>query len=139
MSQRVIRLLAVTPARDLVLATVVHLRFDGADGSRGILPGHAPFSSVLRSGALFIQSLEAGSLREHFVATEGGMVIVAPEQVVLVTPWAAISDDLSKLAAKVRARGARRASIDAAQRSAGTRHEVALRRALIGLKREVSW
>ena len=136
---RVMRLRAVTPTHELVVGDVVHLRFDAIDGSRGVLAGHERATECLREGGVYVRTHVDGVERELFVATEGGMAVLAPSEVVLITPWAVLADQLSTLAEQVRARADERARIDAEAKTLGYRHETALRRALARLEREVSW
>lgn len=134
-----IELRVITPAHELRIVEVEHLRFDAADGSRGVLPGHERATARLLEGAVYVRTREAEAEREVFVVTEGGMAVLGPREVVLVTSWAEMADDMEALARLVRARGTQRARIDTEARTVGRRHETALRRALLGLKREVSW
>lgn len=136
---RVMRLRAVTPTRELVVGDVVHLRFDTADGSRGVLAGHERATECLRDGGVHVRTLVDGVERELFVATEGGMAVLGPSEVVLITPWAAQADQLTTLAEQVRARADERARLDAEAKSLEHQQEIALRRALARLEREVSW
>ncbi len=55
------------------------------DGRVGILPGHAPFISLLGAGALAID-LPGGGSENYFVA--GGVVSVDQDKVTLLTEYA---------------------------------------------------
>lgn len=139
MSRASLELRVITPSRELHIREVAHLRIEASDGSRGVLPGHERATTRLREGAVYVRIAEGRETRETFVVTEGGMAVIGPREVVLVTSWAEAADEIEALAALVRARAARRADIDTQARTVGRRHETALRRALIALKREVSW
>jgi F0F1-type ATP synthase epsilon subunit len=134
-----LELRVVTPSGELRIGEIVHLRFDALDGSRGVLPGHERSTARLRQGAIYVSVADGDTPRETFVVTEGGMAVIGPREVILVTSWAELAEEMDTLAELVRARAARRARIDAEAKTIGRRHETALRRALIGLKREVSW
>lgn len=136
---RSLELRVISPSRELRVSEVFHLRFDASDGSRGVLPGHERATTKLREGAVYVTVGTGTDARETFVVTEGGMAVIGPREVVLVTSWAEMAEQMEPLAQLVRARAAQRARIDAEAKTVGQRHETALRRALIGLKREVSW
>lgn len=139
MNEPRMELRVVTPSRELHIREVLHVRIEASDGSRGVLPGHERSTTRLREGAVYVRVAGASEATETFVVTEGGMAVIGPREVVLVTSWAEVAEEIEALADLVRARGARRARIDAQAKTIGQRHETALRRALIGLKREVSW
>ena len=136
---RVMQLRVVSPTHELVVADVVQVRFDTGDGSRGVLAGHERATEQLREGGVYVRTRDDGLERELFVATEGGMAVLGPREVVLVTSWAVQADTLTTLAELVRARAAERDRIDTEAKVLGHLHETALRRALVGLQREVSW
>ncbi|PRP94852.1 F0F1 ATP synthase subunit epsilon [Enhygromyxa salina] len=134
-----LRLRVITPTRELALDDVLHLRFEADDGARGVMPGHERATDQLREGAVYVRTRAGEVQREQFVATEGGIAVIGPREVVLVSSWAERADEVSALAELVRARETRREAIDRAAKALGRQRETALRRALTKLKREVSW
>ncbi|KIG16820.1 hypothetical protein DB30_03982 [Enhygromyxa salina] len=134
-----LRLRVITPTRELGLDEVLHLRFEAGDGARGVMFGHERATERLRAGAIHVQTRAGVGQREQFVATEGGIAVIGPQEVVLVSSWAERADDMSVLAELVRARETQRETIDRAARALGQQTETALRRALVRLKRKVSW
>lgn len=139
MNTKLLRLRVVTPTRELQLDDVLHLRFDADDGARGVLVGHERATDRLREGAVLVRTRVGDTQREQFIATEGGIAVIGPSEVVLVSSWATCADDISELASRVRARATRRSQIDRQAKTLGQQAETALRRALARLKRKVSW
>lgn len=70
----------VTPEKQLFSRTVDTLRAPGAEGSFGVLPGHAPFIAVMEPGELV---LESGGETSHFFVG-GGFVEVMPDKVIVL-------------------------------------------------------
>jgi F-type H+-transporting ATPase subunit epsilon len=65
----------VSPERELFQGPVDQVVAPGTDGEFGVLPGHAPFMSTIKPGALRI--LDGGSERRIFV--NGGFADVTPD------------------------------------------------------------
>ena len=99
----------VTPQGTRVEYRVRHLRAPGAEGDFGVLPGHVPFMTALRIGALVLET-EQG---KKVLATSGGFAevlgdkvtllaetIEAPDQIDVVRVEAAKKRALDRLAAR---------------------------------------
>lgn len=65
----------VTPERIAVSAQVEMVEVPGVEGDFGVLPGHAPFMSIIRPGAVTVH--EAGEKKRYFVPS--GYAEVNPE------------------------------------------------------------
>lgn len=65
----------VSPEREVFHGEVDHVVAPGADGEFGVLPGHAPFMSTLKPGALKV--IDGAEVRRIFV--NGGFADVTPE------------------------------------------------------------
>lgn len=130
-----LQLEVVTPAGRMLIDRVVSVRFDADDGSRGVRPGHEPARCVVLPGAVEVRV--AGEEPSCFVATEEAMASIEPGRVRLVTPWASQAESLDALHQAVLQRGAFRAQVEVEARSMVHRHEVATRRALLALRRDV--
>lgn len=132
------KLRVVGATHELVLSDVTHIRFDTTDGSLGVLPGHERATARLRPGAIVVRQNVNNRENESFIATEGGMAIIGPPEVVLVTSWAEHAPDIESLASQVRRRTATREKITEKARALGQQYDLSVRRALMGLKREVN-
>lgn len=75
-----IELEIVTPDRLLVREPVEQVQLPGKSGYLGILPGHAPLISELKSGELSYR--QGGS--EYYLAVSWGMAEVLPERVTVL-------------------------------------------------------
>ncbi|MBF0371261.1 MAG: ATP synthase F1 subunit epsilon [Magnetococcales bacterium] len=71
----------VTPERQLISREVTSVVVPGQDGDFGVLPGHAPFLSLVRAGVVTIDE------DEHFAVT-GGYAEAVPERVTLLVDLA---------------------------------------------------
>lgn len=65
----------VSPERRLFSGDVDHVVVPGEEGEFGVLPNHAPFMSVIRTGAITV--LNDGSAEKTFI--QGGFAEVTPE------------------------------------------------------------
>jgi F-type H+-transporting ATPase subunit epsilon len=84
-------LVVVTPERQLVHEQVGEVQLPGKDGYMGILPGHAPLLSELKTGALTY--LLAG--RRHTVAVHGGFLEVLEDHVRVLADAAERAEDIN--------------------------------------------
>lgn len=130
-----LQLEVITVAGSILIERVVSVRFDADDGSRGVRPGHEPARCVVLPGAVEIRVAGEGASR--FVATEEAMAFIEPGAVRLVTPWASQAESLDALHQAVMQRGVFRAQMEVEARAMVHRHEVATRRALLALRRDV--
>jgi F-type H+-transporting ATPase subunit epsilon len=97
-----IHLSVVTPEREVVSGEVDELTAPGWDGEFGVLPGHAPFLSLIRSGDLTYRIGE----ESHAIAVGFGFVEVLPHKVTVMIETAekAAEIDLDRaMAARERA------------------------------------
>ncbi len=76
----------ITPEKILFSGEVEMVTAPGSEGEFGVLKGHAPFISTLKSGEIVAQ-LENG--REERFAVESGVAEVTPERCVLLVEQAA--------------------------------------------------
>lgn len=134
---RTLRLVLDTPAAEEVLDEVTAVRLEGPEGHRGVLPGHERAVTAVLPGVLHVRR-GAGGAEELFVAVDGGVASIDAREVRVVTGWASVSASLTHLARMIEHRAHHRALVDARSRERLERHEVALRRALASLEREVA-
>lgn len=126
-----------TPAEHLTLTGIRRLRLEATDGSRGILPGHERARLAFMAGPIELGEGPHDDERVRYLVTEGGAARIDPDGVLLVCRWAATADSLAELRQHVLARRAQRAAAEEEARTLAHRHEVATRRALAGLRREL--
>jgi F-type H+-transporting ATPase subunit epsilon len=74
----------VSPERELYAGEVDQVDAPGAEGDFGVLQGHEPFMTTLRSGRVTVTS---GSARRVF-EIEGGFADVTPESFTLLAEHA---------------------------------------------------
>ncbi len=80
----------VTPERAVFAQTVDEVILPGVEGELGILPGHLPLMTILRSGRLIvIQGAE-----RHRVAIHGGFAEILPDKVVILTEASEAASDI---------------------------------------------
>lgn len=125
-----------TPREETMIEGVLRLRFEAPDGFRGVLPGHEPATLILMPGV--VRLVRGPEPAPYYLATEGGFIEIDRAALSLTTRWAMGGDELGALATMLRARGERRRSIDAEARRLAERHELAARKALARLQREVA-
>jgi F0F1-type ATP synthase epsilon subunit len=135
---RTIVLRVSTPRLELVHSDVVSLRFVTDDGWRGVLPGHEPSRATLLPGPLAWVVHDQSGDRFGWLATEGGLIVIDPTEVVIATRWATEADTLDELSEAVRVRDRVREQVEHEARELARRHELAVRRALIALERKVA-
>jgi F-type H+-transporting ATPase subunit epsilon len=96
----------VAPERLLISDEVEMVVVPGAEGDFGVLPGHAPFISTVRSGVISVY--ENGSVgRRVFVS--GGFAEVTSERCTVLADEAISLDDADRAAAESRMRTAEQA------------------------------
>lgn len=131
---RTLRVCVVSPADELVVEEVRHVRLDADDGARGVMPGHERATMVIERGLITVRVGEV----ERYLVSEGGVAFVSPDEVHIVTSWAAQAETMQALVELVRHRAAGARALDERRHTVAHRHEVAVRRALHELLREVS-
>jgi F-type H+-transporting ATPase subunit epsilon len=127
-----IRLIVVTPERQLLHETVVEVTVPGLDGELGILPGHAPLISELGIGQLSYRTASGG--RPIPLAILAGFAEVLPDRVTILAETAERATEIDV----ARAEGA----LDRAQKRLASndtnldwdRATLALQRALIRIQ-----
>lgn len=123
------RLRITTPLSVVVDDDIDALRAEDPSGGFGVLPGHAPFLTVL---SVSILSWRKAGI-EHFCALRGGVMVVgAGSAVDVATREAVVGEDLATLDAEVLARF--RADIDAER----TEHTETMRLHVDAIRRMVS-
>lgn len=73
-------LTVVTPAREVITVEADEITAPGWEGEFGVLPGHAPFLALIRSGELMYRIGE----ERHYMAVGFGFVEVLPEKVTVL-------------------------------------------------------
>ena len=110
----------VSPERLLVSAPVEMVVVPGAEGDFGVLPGHAPLISTVRTGVISI--FEGGKVdRRIFVS--GGFAEVTPERCTVLADEAVALETADRAAIDARVKAARDDLADAdndAERASAT-------------------
>ncbi len=83
-----ISVVIVTPAGTQDEYDVTHLRAPGVEGDFGVLSGHLPFMTILRVGAVVLDSDQG----RQVWATSGGFVEVLGNQITILAETAERSD-----------------------------------------------
>jgi len=128
-------LILQSPAGADELEAVSSLRFEAPDGGRGVQPGHEPALALLTPGMASYRSAD----HTGYLATEGGLVWIDRARVRLVSRWIARAPSMEALLRLVQRRRERRDRLEDQARRQAEHHELATRRALSKLQREVSW
>ena len=87
----------VTPEKLAASEAVAMVEVPGEMGDFGVLPGHAPFFSMIRPGAVAVHS-EGGALTRYFVPA--GYAEVNPEGCTLLVEHARALEGISKAQAE---------------------------------------
>jgi len=85
-----LRLELATPTRLLVSAEVDEVVVPGAEGSFGVLPGHAPLLALLGVGEVVYRS----GREEHHLAVSGGFAEVGSDRVTILAESAERPEDI---------------------------------------------
>ncbi|MDX2074176.1 MAG: ATP synthase F1 subunit epsilon [Alphaproteobacteria bacterium] len=75
------KLQLITPEKIFFEGEIAQVQIPGALGEFGVLPGHAPFVSTIREGAVTIE-LAGGQTRT--IQVSGGIAEVTPEKCVIL-------------------------------------------------------
>ena len=116
----------VSPERLLVSAPVEMVVVPGAEGDFGVLPGHAPMISAVRTGVISIWN---GGAVERRIFVAGGFAEVEPERCTVLAEDAVALEDADPQDAEDRLREARRALEEAADEAARAAAEKRVRTA----------
>jgi F-type H+-transporting ATPase subunit epsilon len=92
----VLKLRVVTPERQLVEADAEAVQLPGAEGYLGILPGHAPLITLLKTGVL---SYRRGG-REEAWAIASGLAEISEDRVSVLADSAEGAEDIDAAAAE---------------------------------------
>lgn len=116
----------ITPERTVLSEEVDFVSARALEGELGVLPGHAPLFTALRSDVVVAR--KGGD--ETVLAVMGGFLEVSPGRVTVLTPAAERAEDIDKL----RAEEARKRAELEIDRTRTTEGEAALARALVRLR-----
>lgn len=87
----------VTPEKITFQGDIKEIMAPGIEGEFGVLPGHAPFATVLKAGVVTIIN---NSGAEEIIAISGGYVEVESSKVVLLVETAERSEEIDTDRAK---------------------------------------
>ena len=120
----------VAPEQLLISDAVEMVVVPGAEGDFGVLPGHAPFISTVRTGVISVYENGAVSRR---VFVSGGFAEVMPERCTVLADEAVSLDDADRAAAEARLHAAEAAASAAGDGNASAlmMAELAVSRALL--------
>ncbi len=124
-----IRLEVVTPERSVVSADAQMVVAPGSQGEFGVLVGHTPFLTTLKTG--IVRYTDSGG-QEHFVFVSGGFAEALPDKVTILAESAENSDEVDLTRAKAALERARK-RLEEANRQEGidrNRAKAALERAM---------
>jgi F-type H+-transporting ATPase subunit epsilon len=107
----------VTPERRIAAFSAAYISAPGSEGDFGVMPGHAPFLSSLRPGALVVRT-DSGEQKVFCVSH--GFVDVVPEGVTVLAEEAVLKDDIVLEKAQVRVKDAEKRVDEAERDSANT-------------------
>ena len=79
--EKIMQLQLITPEKIFFTGEIAQVNIPGTLGDFGVLPGHAPFVSTLRAGAVTIV-LASGETRT--ISVTGGIAEVTPESCVVL-------------------------------------------------------
>jgi len=91
-----IQLEIVTPDRQVVHDSVDSVTIPGKSGYLGILPGHAPLLSELRTGEVVYTRAET----KHYLAVSWGFAEVLPERVIILVQTAERAEEIDLVRAE---------------------------------------
>jgi F-type H+-transporting ATPase subunit epsilon len=102
----------VAPERLLVSAAVAMVVVPGAEGDFGVLPGHAPFISPVRTGVIDVYEETPNSIGQR-IFVSGGFAEVTPERCTVLADEAVALENADRSAAGDRVKAAEEALQDA--------------------------
>jgi F-type H+-transporting ATPase subunit epsilon len=113
----------VTPERSFV-QDVDEVSLPGSEGDFGVLPGHTPFFTSIRTGQMWYRQ----GAERHYLAVSVGFVEVLPDRVTVIAQVAERAEDLDEARAEA---GMKRAE----EMLAPMAHEMDFERARLALLR----
>ncbi|MFH1980862.1 MAG: F0F1 ATP synthase subunit epsilon [Pseudomonadota bacterium] len=126
-----IRLEVVTPEKDVVNEDVQMVVSPGSMGEFGVLIGHTPFMTTLKTGAL--RYTDAGG-KERFVFLSGGFAEALPDKVTILAESAERRKDIDQARAQAALERAQARIAQAKEDLDFLRAKAALERALYRLR-----
>ena len=96
MAGKMIHLKIVTPEREVYAGEVHRVLFESIDGQLGILPGHIPLTTVIRTSVFQVE--EAARTRE--LAVHQGFVEICSDKVTVLTETAEWPEEIDVERAK---------------------------------------
>ena len=90
MAEKMLRLRIVTPERRVYEGEVKRVLFESMDGQMGVLPGHIPLTTVIRTSVFQVEETE--KVRE--LAVHQGFVEIQADQVTVLTESAEWPDEI---------------------------------------------
>lgn len=90
-----LRLEIRVPDETVLERDVVALQAGDATGRFGIRPGHEPFVTVLTPGIVAFRDVEG---REGYAATDGGILLLEANRIVIVSREAVVADRVDRVA-----------------------------------------
>jgi len=126
------KLRVLTPTEVVMEQEVRHVTVEDPTGSLGIRPGHAPMVTPLVRGILTARDEEG---HERYAALNGGVLLVAGDEVQIVSRQAVAGDDLSHLEATVLARFQQEADQDKTNQVAFEKMRIMFMRRLLEMDR----
>lgn len=116
----------ITPDRVVMNEQVDFVQLRGEDGELGVLPGHTPLFTALKSDVMIVKK----GNDEEIVALMGGFMEVRPDRVTVLSPAAERATEIDEL----RAKEAKDRSALLVDRERTAEAEAALSRALVRLR-----
>ena len=101
-----LRLEVATPTRLVVSGEADEVVVPGAEGSFGVLPGHAPLLSLVGTGEMMYRT----GREEHYLAVSGGFAEVGPDHVTVLAESAERPEEIDLARARAAARAGRAAA-----------------------------
>ncbi len=128
-----IRLEVVTPEKEVVNAMAQIVMAPGSLGEFGVLPGHTPFMTALKTGAIHYRD-EKG--KDQYVFVSGGFAEALPDKVTVLAESAERMEDIDpKRAKEAMERAEKRLADERAKEEIDrVRARAALERAMVRIK-----
>ncbi|MEI7641122.1 MAG: ATP synthase F1 subunit epsilon [bacterium] len=97
MADKTIHIEVVTPERVVFSGEIKELSAPGIDGDFGVLPGHTPFATVLKTGVVTIKKADN---TDDGMAISGGYIEVTAAKITLLVETAEIASEIDPERAK---------------------------------------
>ncbi|MBI1363276.1 MAG: ATP synthase F1 subunit epsilon [Proteobacteria bacterium] len=106
----------VTPEKRIAAFEAAFVTAPGSEGDFGVLPGHAPFLSLLRPGAIVVTDADG---KERIFCVSAGFVDVNPASVTVLAEDATTKENIKLDAAQARYDASVKAVTDLERRKEG--------------------